>query len=125
MMARFDLQSILLSVVMTMLCVTDATCTVRANKYLLHVCITNTQCIAHKVSNCVILAQAAAADEATAAAVCHVPDGASDARSSHQQDCACVAVLPDSASLYCRPLHQLLGLSMVRNHPHMPQLHRT
>lgn len=72
---------------------------------------------------CVVIVQAAAADEAAAAAVCHVLDGASDARTSHQQDCACVAVLLGSAGLHRGPLHQLLSLPMVRNHPYLLELY--
>lgn len=59
------------------------------------------------------MTQAAETAEATAAAICHVPDSASDKAAYHQQDCASVGILSAAAWLHCGPLYKLPGVPMV------------
>lgn len=59
------------------------------------------------------MTQAAETAEATAAALCDVPDSASDKAAYHQQDCAGVGILSAAAWLHCGPLYQLPGVPMV------------
>ncbi len=64
--------------------------------------------------------QAVTADAAAAAAVCHVPDRTPDPCAPHQQGPACLDVLPSSALVHCRPLHQLPCLHLVSPIPFSP-----